>query len=86
MTSNFRKGDRVIWNRRLAVVRHPSGAGSRVWSSGTRTTPEERPPYEPHRVLVELLDGDDPPAGYSAWVPATELAPAPAQLELPGIR
>ncbi len=84
----MRRGDLVlVWGRRLGRVVRTSGSGSRVPSSGV---PDKRvalrsPVYPKRRTLVVLLDGRDPPAGYSAWFDQTDLGPAPQayQLALP---
>jgi len=90
MLPELKRGDRMVWNGRLVVVLRPNGAGSAVWTSGARSdasTPDRiyKELGRSDRVLVELLDGTDPPAGYSAWVRRIDLSPAPTrvQLELP---
>lgn len=85
--TRLKPGDVVlVWDTRRAVVRKVNGQGSKVWSSGDHRTrlPIVSPVYPKGRVLVELLDGRDPPAGYSAWWPAGELQIAEplGQLEL----
>ncbi len=82
----MRKGDHVIvWGKRLAVVRRVEGTGPKVWSSGKRLPIVGSRIYPATgRILIELLDGVDPPAGYSAWWPVeeVEVVEGPHQMSL----
>lgn len=72
----WKRGDLVlVWGNRIGRVKQPSGSGSKVFSSGKRVHLKSSEVYPSGRVLVELVDGVDPPAGYSAWWPADELEP-----------
>ncbi len=84
----MRRGDVVlVWGRRLGRVVRTSGTGPGVPSPGdpNKRVAFRSPSYPKRRTLVVLLDGTDPPAGYSAWFDQTDLGPAPQayQLALP---
>lgn len=71
---------------RVARVRRLHGYGSRVWTSGEeRGRPSAEQPTRVHtepRVLLELVGGTDPPAGYTAWFHVRDIT-IPDELQLP---
>ena len=83
----MKRGDHVlVWGNRLAIVKRVTGTGSKVWSSGKRLPIAGSAVYpKTGRILLELVDGVDPPVGYSAWWPVGEIEPltAPYQMSLP---